>query len=400
MNMTRRLFLHRLAALAGTLSLSSLPGVSHAAGNPADDEVRIAYLPITDAAPLLVAHANGYFADEGLKAPRPVVVRSWSALSESFLTGKVNLTHLLLPIPVWMRYKLKFPVKMVAWDHTNGSAVTVGRDTGIRSFADLGGRQIAVPYWYSMHNVILQMGLRKVGLTPVIQPQSAPLQPNQVNLFILSPQEMPPALAAGKIDGFIVAEPFNALAEMKLDARILRFTGDIWQNHPCCVVVMPELVTRERPVFAQKVTNAIVRAQLWLTENPEEAAKMLSRDGKKYLPVTEPVLRRVFTGYELERYGPGASPQAIRHPDWPVRRIGFQPYPYPSATRFIIDEIKQTRLEGDISFLKNLDSGFVAQDLVADTFVKQAIREVGGAGRFGSVIDLAAPWQREEIIEL
>ena len=71
-----------------------------------------------------MAHGLGYFAQEGLKIERPIMVRSWKVLTESFLTGKFNLTHMLFPIPVWMRFKQKVPVKVLAWDHTNGSAIT------------------------------------------------------------------------------------------------------------------------------------------------------------------------------------------------------------------------------------------------------------------------------------
>ena len=68
--------------------------------------------------------------------------------------------------------------------------------------------------------MIIQMGIKKAGLTPVIQSQSVKLKSNEVNLFILAPPEMPPALLGKKIDGFIVAEPFNALAELKIKAKI------------------------------------------------------------------------------------------------------------------------------------------------------------------------------------
>jgi NitT/TauT family transport system substrate-binding protein len=46
--------------------------------------------------------------------------------------------HLLKPIPVWMRYNNKFPVKVLAWAHTNGSGVVVGGDSGITDFKGLG----------------------------------------------------------------------------------------------------------------------------------------------------------------------------------------------------------------------------------------------------------------------
>ncbi len=389
---SRRKFLEGGAALAVS---AALPSVAVAR----QPELRIGYIPITDATPLLVAHANGYFREEGLRVARPVLIRSWSALVESFLTGKINCAHMLLPIPVWMRFNRGVPVKVLAWNHTNGSAVTVAGDSGIRDFSDLAGRQIAVPYWYSMHNIILQLGLRQVGLRPVIRPQSARLATDEVNLFILPPPEMPAALAARKIDGYIVAEPFNALAELKIGARILRFTGDIWQNHPCCVMVMPEELIRRRPAFAQKVVNALVEAQLWATKHPRKTAALLGRDGKRYLPVTRPVLERVFSGYELERYGPGNVPQAITHPQWPVKRIGFQPYPYPSATRFIIDEMRHTVVEGNASFLKNLDTDFAVTDLVDDSFVKKAVVAIGGPGRFGAGFSLAG-WERQEVIDL
>ena len=390
---TRRNF---IKGVTGTLlcSGSAMPALART-----KKTLRIGYLPITDATPLLIAHAKGFFNDEGLRAERPVMIRGWSPLVESFLSDKFDVTHMLLPIPIWMRFKNKFPVKVLAWDHTNGSAVTVRADAGINGFADLGGKQIAVPYWYSMHNVILQMGLRKAGLTPVIQPQSLPLTDKQVNLFILPPPDMPASLAARKIDGFIVAEPFNALAEIKLKARIMRFTGDIWRNHPCCVVVMKEEYQKRDPIFTQKVISAIVRAQLWVKKHRLETAHILSRQGGGYLPVSQTVLERVFTKYDLTTYGKPAQPAAIRHPEWHSSRIDFQPYPYPSATRFITRALRDTLVEGDNSFLEGLSPDFAARDMVNDAFVKKAIIDIGGLSRFGEV-DLTGPWDREEVIDI
>ena len=83
------------------------------------------------------------------------------------------------------------------------------------SFSDLGGKQLAVPFWYSMHNIVLQIALRSAGLPRSSRARARPIAPNEVNLQILPPPDMPPSLAAKKIDGYIVAEPFNALGEIK-----------------------------------------------------------------------------------------------------------------------------------------------------------------------------------------
>ncbi|SLM27664.1 NtrA [Desulfamplus magnetovallimortis] len=391
----RRSFLKKSVAATIGATLMPLPMKAFAR----EPELKIGYIPITDATPLLIAHSLGFFRDEGLKVQRPVMIRSWTVLTESFIGGKFNLTHMLFPIPVWMRFSRNIPVKVLAWDHTNGSAVTVHGESGIRGFGDLGGKQIAVPSWYSMHNFILQMGIMAKGLTPVIRPQDAELKSDEVNLFVLPPSEMPPALLGRKMDGFIVAEPFNALAEMKLNARIMRFTGDIWKNHPCCVLVSHEQLLKEQPVFIQKAVNAVVRAQLWCTKNPERAAHILSREGDGYLPVHEEVLLRVFTGYDDKKYLEGPKPRPIMHPEWQTGRIGFQPYPYPSATRFIIEQMARTKVEGDTDFIRAIDPVRGAGLLVDDTFVKKAMQEMRVHGTFGSEEDFTS-FAREEVIEI
>ncbi len=387
---SRRQFLKTAGTLCSSIFLSNAINADNTFAK--EQTIRLGYLPITDATPLLVAHGLGYFADEGVLVDRPVMVRSWQILTESFLAGKFDLTHMLFPIPIWMRFKQNMPVKVLAWDHTNGSAVTVRGDSDIYTFQDLGGKKIAVPSWYSIHNLILQLGLRSQGLKPVIKPLSAKLAKNEVNLFILAPPDMPTALLGTKIDGYIVADPFNALAQIKLKARIMRFTGDIWKEHPCCVVVANENFISRNNIIIQKAINAIVKAQIWCIKNPKETAHLLSRDGEAYLPMSKEILYKVFENPKKDQ---------LVHPEWNIPRIGFQPFPFPSATQFIIDKMKQTLVEGNTDFLKNLDTIKAAKELVNDKFVIKALDELGGIQQFtDSDYDITKPYTREEIVEI
>ena len=43
--------------------------------------VRVGYLPITDATPLLIGHANGYYEEAGVPVQAAVLFRSWSSLA-------------------------------------------------------------------------------------------------------------------------------------------------------------------------------------------------------------------------------------------------------------------------------------------------------------------------------
>ena len=337
---------------------------------PEDEILKIGYLPITDATILLTAHAMGFFEEEGIKAERPTLIRGWSPLIEGFAAGKFNLVHFLKPIPLWMRYNNGFPVKIMSWAHINGSGLVVGKHTGAKSFADLGGSQIAVPYWYSMHNIVLQMSLKNVGLIPVIKGESEEIAPNEVNLQVMPPPDMPPALASKKIDAFIVAEPFNAAGELLAGGTMLRFTGDIWKNHPCCVLCMNENTINQKPEWTQRVMNACVKAGLYAQENKKEVAKMLSKDGKKYLPMPAKVVERAMTFYDQDTY---KNPNAIKNPDWKVGRIDFKPYPYPSATKLIVKELSNTLVGGDKTFMADLDADFVANDLVNYSFIESSM---------------------------
>lgn len=356
-----------------------------------DEPVRVGYLPITDAAPLLVAHGKGFFEAEGLKAEKPILFRGWSQIVEAFLAGQVNVVHLLSPITVWARYGSKTQARIVAWNHTNGSGLSVARD--ISSVAQLGGRTVAIPFWYSIHNVVLQKLLRKSGLKAVTRSSGA-IAPEEVNLVIMAPSDMVPALAAGSIAGYIVAEPFNAAAELNQVGKILRFTGDVWKDHACCVVFMHEQDLTGRPEWSQKVVNAMVKAQLWTRANRAETAQLLSSASKeKYTPHSVEILNRVLKPDEgdMEEY---VASGAIKHPEWRRKRIDFQPYPFASYTEELVKLLKETHVEGDRAFLDALDPAFAARDLVDDSFVKKAIAEVGGLQAFG----LEGAFARTEVI--
>jgi NitT/TauT family transport system substrate-binding protein len=339
--------------------------------------LRIGYLPITDATPLLLAHAQGLYAAEGLEAARPTLFRGWAPLAEAFQARQVDIVHILMPTAVWMRFGQGFPVKLVSWNHTDGSALTVA--PGIRSFDDLTGKTVAIPFWYSIHNLVLQLLLRKAGLTPLVRGEPS-AGARTVKLVVMAPPDMPPALATGSIAGYIVADPFNAVAEVNRVGRVFRFTGDAWLNHACCVVIMHEDDTSRRPRWAQAVVNAIARAQLFARTERKETARILSSAGGNYLPQPLPVIERALTYYDRAEY---AAAKALAHPDWPNHRIDFQPFPFPSFTEELVRLLKDTAVDGDSAFLQRLDPKQAHGALVDDRFARAAIDAVGGPAKFG-----------------
>ncbi|MFY1900185.1 ABC transporter substrate-binding protein [Achromobacter xylosoxidans] len=379
-HMSRRDWLKLSALLTVGGAAPLLSAFNARAQSEPDAPVRIGYLPITDAAPLLVAHNNGLFDKAGVKAEKPTLLRSWAQVIEAFISGQVNVVHLLSPMTVWARFGSQVPAKVVAWNHVGGSGLTVA--PAINDVKQLGGKTVAIPFWYSIHNVVLQYLLRENGLEPVSRKDGAPAA-NEVNLVVMAPADMPPALAQNRISGYIVAEPFNAVAETLGVGKVLRFTGDVWRNHACCVVFMHERDLQQRPEWSQKVVDAIVQAQLWIRDNREETARLLSKEGiNRYTPHGLPALSKVLAPPPSDREQYLAS-GAIRHADWDERRIDFQPYPFPSYTEELVRRLRDTVIEADRGFLANLDPARAAAELVDDRYVRRAIEAAGGLGRFG-----------------
>lgn len=396
---TRRAFVRRtllglvatplLAACSGSPTAS--PTSSSGASSPtvivpsstgvtagASGRLRIGYLPITDAAPLLLAHAKGYYQDLGLAVEPPTMFRSWAQIAEAFQARQVDVVHLLMPLAIWMRFNQQVPVKLVAWDHVNGSALTVAEE--IEQLEDLAGKTIAVPFWYSIHNVLLQLMLERAGLQALLRGDPSASE-RTVKLVVMAPADMAPALANGSIAGYIVAEPFNALAEVQRAGKILRFSGDVWLDHACCVVVLREEETATQPEWAQAVVTAIVRAQRFARENRAEAARLLAKQGDRgYLPQPLEAIERVLLDHEHDHY---VQEGIIRHPEWNAARIDFRPYPFPSYTVALVEHLRRTQVEGDAAFLQALDPQQAHRELVDDRFVLQALEREGGPAAFG-----------------
>ncbi|MGW5453454.1 ABC transporter substrate-binding protein [Nocardia sp. NPDC003979] len=359
-----------LTAAAGLYGSADLVRSAAGAGQRREQALRIGYLPITDAAPLLIAHSAHLYPAGSVSSAKPVMFRSWSGLAEAFVSRQVDVAHLLMPMAIQLRQVLGANVRVLGWNHTNGSALTVAPD--ITELEQLIGTQVAIPFWWSIHNIVLQKLLRAHDITPVVR-RTASRAKRTVELIVMSPSDMVPALANRSISGYVVADPFNAIAQIKKIGRIHVFLGDVWREHACCVLVTRDDVITERPHAVQAVTDAVVAAQLRIGTDRPRAAEALTTGS--YLPQPLPAVRTA-----LAYPNP---PYQFQRPDWSPQLVGFQPYPYPSFTRRLVEEMHETVVDGDRGFLDTLDPARAHSELVDDTFVLNSLAAQGGRQAFG-----------------
>lgn len=90
---SRREWLKLAALFSATGAAPFIPSQHARAASEPDALVRIGYLPITDATPLMVALNNSYFEAAGIPADKPVLLRSSGQLVESLLSCQANVVR-------------------------------------------------------------------------------------------------------------------------------------------------------------------------------------------------------------------------------------------------------------------------------------------------------------------
>ncbi len=104
-----------------------------------------------------------------------------------------------------------------------------------------------------------------------------------MDLTIVPPPLMPDALAAGRIDGFAVGEPWNSVAVAAGHAHIATVKAAIWKSSPEKVLGVRADWADAHGALLSSLLRALYRAAAWVAEpqNREELAEILS--GPAYL---------------------------------------------------------------------------------------------------------------------
>lgn len=185
--------------------------------------IKIGYLPITHAAPLFLDVYKGTGLAEKQYKLELVKFSSWPDLIDALNTGQIDGASVLMQLAMQAK-EIGVDLTAVALGHEDGNVV-ISSD-GIEQVSDLKGTSIAIPHTHSSHHLLVNEMLTRKGMNI-----------GDIDLIELPPPEMPAALAEKRISGYIVAEPFGALAVQLGIGKVFAPSSDIWPNLPCCVLV-------------------------------------------------------------------------------------------------------------------------------------------------------------------
>jgi nitrate/nitrite transport system substrate-binding protein len=257
-------------------------------------QIDLGFVPLIDAAPLIVADYLGYFADEGLDVRLQRQI-GWGNVRDKLTYGQLEASHALVSYsPASVAGMAAFPEPLVSLMSlgTGGNAITFATRLGHLNDGErtpalwrrMLGRPLKLAHVAiaSAHHYLLRDYLATGGLDP----------DRDAVLSVIPPPQMAGHLRTEVLDGFCSGEPWNTLAMMERRGTIVAATTQLRANHPEKVLA----VTRRWYDANRVPAESLVRATLPACDfceaksNRGQLTEILARP--EYLSIDEAVIEK------------------------------------------------------------------------------------------------------------
>jgi nitrate/nitrite transport system substrate-binding protein len=273
-------------------------GAAYASGGPEVRQLTFGFVPLTDCAPIVVAHAQGLFAKHGIESSLGKFT-SWTALRDALNDGATHAAQMLFGMPVGAAVgRLGSDQKplVIPWVlNRNGQAITLGAKHRGKFAADPKAlRPLAVecrdkgrPMVFGItlppgtHAMWLRYWLGAGGIHP----------DKDVALITVPPPQMVANMKTGRMDGCCVGEPWNVRAISEGLGFTALLTEQIWPDHPEKVLAFTEEFAEANPNSVKAVLKALHEASTWCDDptNHDALAALLAEP--EYLNASAELIR-------------------------------------------------------------------------------------------------------------
>ena len=358
---TRRAFLRAVGASTAAAAIGAIFPIATASdvfaqtAAPEKKDLKVGFIPITCATPIIMASPMGFYAKQGLNV-EVIKTAGWAVIRDKTINKEYDAAHMLSPMPLAITLGVgsnPVPFTMPAVENINGQAITLSmRHKDKRDPKQWKGFKFAVPFDYSMHNYLLRYYVAEAGLDP----------DTDIQIRSVPPPEMVANLRADNIDGFLGPDPFNQRAVYDGAGFIHILSKELWDGHPCCAfAASKEFVTTQPNTYAA-LLKAVIEATAFASkqENRKQIAEAIAP--ANYLNQPQTVLEQILTGTYADGLG------AVKKDP---NRVDFDPFPYESFAIWIMTQMKRWgQLKGDVDYKAVARQVYLATD--ATRLMKEA----------------------------
>lgn len=345
------------AAIASVLPLGSLQAMAQEKNGALEKkDLKIGFIAITCAAPLIMADPLGFYRKQGLNVSLNKTA-GWALIRDKMINKEHDASHFLSPMPIAMSMGVgsnATQMRVATIQNINGQAITLHtKHKDKRDPKQWKGFKFAVPFEYSMHNFLLRYYLAEHGLDP----------DRDVQIRVTPPPEMVANLRAGNIDGFLGPDPFNQRAVYDEVGFIHILSKEIWDGHPCCAFGTSEEFIKQNPNTFAALFRAVLTAAAMARDpaNRSLVAKVISPPA--YLNQPETVVEQVLTGRFADGLGNVKNVPG---------RADFDPVPWDSMGVWILTQMKRWGyIKGDVDYKA------IAEKVLLLTEAKKHMKELG-----------------------
>jgi nitrate/nitrite transport system substrate-binding protein len=335
------------AAIASLFPLAAATEVFAQSATPEKKDLKIGFIPITCATPIIMAKPLGFYEKQGLNV-EVIKTAGWAVIRDKTINKEYDAAHMLAPMPIAISMGIgsnPVPYAMPAVENINGQAITLSmKHKDKRDPKDWKGFKLAVPFDYSMHNYLLRYYLAEAGLDP----------DTDVQIRSVPPPEMVANLRADNIDGFLGPDPFNQRAVYDGVGFIHMLSKEMWDGHPCCAfAASKEFITTQPNTYAA-LLKAVIEATAFASkaENRKQIATAIAP--ANYLNQPEIVLEQILTGTYADGLG------QIKKD---ANRVDFDPFPWHSFAIWIMTQMKRWgQIKGDVDYKNIAEQVYLATD--------------------------------------
>ncbi len=230
----------------------------------ADKPIRMAYLQNDiHHLPLWVALEQGFFKEQGINVEIAGIFRAGPEVMSAFSAGALDMAYVGEAPTVTAVANGTVRVAILAQVNTEGSAIVIGKNSSITIISGLKSVRIAVPGFSTVQDLLLRKAIPEPSVAS-----------DGVKVIVLKPPEMIGALRSNQIDAFIAWEPYPAQSVSMGVGKLLASSAEIWNNHPCCVLVVDRSFSKANAEKVDGILRAHNKSMDFIRDKPEEAIRI------------------------------------------------------------------------------------------------------------------------------